>query len=919
MDAVKNFAYSNVVTAPSPALSGGTLTVTPGHGTRFPTAPFNAVVWPTGVRPLVSNAEIVRVTAIVGDALTFSRTQEGSGNRAIVSGDQIAASLTKQYFDDLLTGLAGLQAEIDAAEGDIAGLGAVAANHETRITTLEGTPSGINQLTGDVTAGPGAGSQAATIAALAVTTGKIAALAVTDTKLAADSVLTAKILDANVTTPKIADLNVTTGKLANLAVDATKLAADAVITAKILDLNVTTGKIADGAVTNAKQADMNAGTYKMRVTGSTGAPENATPTQATAGLNVLVGDSGAGGTKGLAPAPTAGDGAAGKVLYADATWKLPPPVGAAVFVRKTVDETVTSSTTLQADDELFFHVPANETWEFEFRAIVTAATAGDFRCGLKFPTSPTEISYDIEGVAAAGADDGGGSVSGSLSLFHGTADAGVGVIRGGDAVDCVVTLRGFIRNGANAGLVVLWWAQGTSSGSPTAVTVGSWVVARRVAGGSPITLGGATGTYTFAMGDATAAAIGLDPADSTTYIFGDRPSFEASTSAETLRVTMPKAGVIKSIHGIFVQLGVTGTGESSTLTVHNRTQATSQTISAAVLHNAARTLFSNTALSLAFNAGDEIDLSWLTPAWATNPTDVVARADMFVEFTGGTTATVLPGICDGRLTLETAVPVSTSDQTAKTSVFFTPYRGNQVALFDGTFWAYYTLTERTLALGTITSGKNYDIFLYNNAGTLTLELSAAWASDTARTDALVLQDGVYVKSGAPTRRYVGMIRTTSTTTTEDSAAKRFVWNAQHRTQRQMRNALETADSWNYTLATWRQANANAANQLMYVVGLAEDAVTAAVAIMRFNSTNNNAACVGVGVDSTSVNSAHFYGSNASSSFPTQAVSQYAGVPGIGYHFLAWLEYSAAVGTCTWYGDAGGTTIYQAGMSGTVFN
>lgn len=61
----------------------------------------------------------------------------------------------------------------------------------------------ITQLTGDVTAGPGSGSQAATIANLAVTTGKIANTAVTDAKLATDSVITAKILNANVTYAKI--------------------------------------------------------------------------------------------------------------------------------------------------------------------------------------------------------------------------------------------------------------------------------------------------------------------------------------------------------------------------------------------------------------------------------------------------------------------------------------------------------------------------------------------------------------------------------------------------------------------------------------------------------------------------------------------------------------------------------------------
>lgn len=50
---------------------------------------------------------------------------------------------------------------------------------------------------------------------------------------------------------------------------------------------------------------------------------NVTPTVATAALNALVGDSGTGGTKGLAPAPAAGDAAAAKFLKADATWAVP--------------------------------------------------------------------------------------------------------------------------------------------------------------------------------------------------------------------------------------------------------------------------------------------------------------------------------------------------------------------------------------------------------------------------------------------------------------------------------------------------------------------------------------------------------------------------------------------------------------------
>lgn len=54
--------------------------------------------------------------------------------------------------------------------------------------------------------------------------------------------------------------------------------------------------------------------------GGVGPPLALTPTQITAMLDDMVGDSGAGGTAGLVPAPGAGDAAALKYLRADGTW-----------------------------------------------------------------------------------------------------------------------------------------------------------------------------------------------------------------------------------------------------------------------------------------------------------------------------------------------------------------------------------------------------------------------------------------------------------------------------------------------------------------------------------------------------------------------------------------------------------------------
>lgn len=100
-DAHKNFAYSQVNVAPSPASSGTSLTVYAGDGTKFPAVSFNATVWPQNQQPSPANAEIVRVTAISTDTFTITRTQESTNARSIVVGDQIAATVTAKTITDI--------------------------------------------------------------------------------------------------------------------------------------------------------------------------------------------------------------------------------------------------------------------------------------------------------------------------------------------------------------------------------------------------------------------------------------------------------------------------------------------------------------------------------------------------------------------------------------------------------------------------------------------------------------------------------------------------------------------------------------------------------------------------------------------------------------------------------------------------
>ena len=112
IDAASNFGYGVVLVAPSPALSGTSLTLNAGQGALLPAVPFNATVWPTATNPRAANAEIVTVTNVAGDVLTIVRAQEGTAARAIAVGDQIAATITKKFRDDVVSAIAVVSAAV---------------------------------------------------------------------------------------------------------------------------------------------------------------------------------------------------------------------------------------------------------------------------------------------------------------------------------------------------------------------------------------------------------------------------------------------------------------------------------------------------------------------------------------------------------------------------------------------------------------------------------------------------------------------------------------------------------------------------------------------------------------------------------------------------------------------------------------
>lgn len=107
---------------------------------------------------------------------------------------------------------------------------------------------------------------------------------------------------------------------AHLLVGNAGVATDTAITGDVTINSSGVTAIGSNKVANSQLAQMGSHSFKGNNTGSTANALDLTPTQLTAELNAVVGDSGSGGTKGLVPAPASGDAAASKYLKADGTW-----------------------------------------------------------------------------------------------------------------------------------------------------------------------------------------------------------------------------------------------------------------------------------------------------------------------------------------------------------------------------------------------------------------------------------------------------------------------------------------------------------------------------------------------------------------------------------------------------------------------
>lgn len=158
---MKDYATSLIIVAPFPAISGNTVTVRPGEGSRFGAVPFKATIHPKDAMPELDNAEKVLVTARDGDTFTIQRALSPTTAKYIQAGDRISNSLFVEDFQDVYDaahtpGPQGPQGPIGAdgptgptgAKGDKGDTGATGPTGATGAASTVPGPTGPTGATG---------------------------------------------------------------------------------------------------------------------------------------------------------------------------------------------------------------------------------------------------------------------------------------------------------------------------------------------------------------------------------------------------------------------------------------------------------------------------------------------------------------------------------------------------------------------------------------------------------------------------------------------------------------------------------------------------------------------------------------------------------------------------------------------------
>lgn len=266
----------------------------------------------------------------------------------------------------------------------------------------------------------------------------------------------------------------------------------------------------------------------------------------------------------------------------------------------------------------------------------------------------------------------------------------------------------------------------------------------------------------------------------------------------------------------------------------------------------------------------------------------------------------------------------TTTQSAKTTIFYTPYNGNLLPIYNGSTMVMTTFTELSVATtdttkspAAIGASKVNDWFVWSDSGTIRLGHGPDWTSDTARSagTALTMVNGIYLNNASITNgpaasrgTYVGTTRSNASSQLDwiygaiaatGTAAFLGVWNCYNRV---LVSTLvgDSTDSWVYATTSYRPSNNSTAMRVSFVFGLAEDGYQ-----VRFycHCSGANGGAIGIGVNTTTATTGGTQ-SQANVATFSSLNCELAGLPTLGFNYCQALELLSTAGSVIFYGDAG---------------
>ena len=322
-----------------------------------------------------------------------------------------------------------------------------------------------------------------------------------------------------------------------------------------------------------------------------------------------------------------------------------------------------------------------------------------------------------------------------------------------------------------------------------------------------------------------------------------------------------------------------------------------------------------------------LDINGLTAAYLDSASDAVpyysAVATANRKFAITRLAAQTPTPIMGRLSTESGVYVSTTDQVNKSTIYWEG--GHLLPCQDSNGWLFMAAPS-SRSLSGMTAGKQYDVFFFNGA----MDLAPAWTSDTTRSTGITLSHGVIVNTSTFTSvitstsftagyaLYLGTIRANDSTTIDDSEANRHLWNAYNRVRKPVRKFETTDGPWTWSTASYQQMNASSANQISVVCGLGgASCIDLALHHFMDSSTIQVGYCA-IGEDGTTGPAT----GSVPCPMPVSVATFYAigkahlvKFPAIGRRYYTALERGAGSGTQRFFGDAGAPTKFQSGLLG----